>query len=100
MLSSIFLVSSFSLMERSSSTMAFAFSQVEFLFSWAWITLSILATSLTPVQATTKQPLEEVDLTDIVLFHVLGSTKNLSVLLFVGRNCYQNGRIFPLYFPL
>ena len=39
------LAASFSFIERSCSTTAVAFSRAAFLLSWAWIALSILATS-------------------------------------------------------
>ena len=43
--SSTFLAASFGFVARSSSTTALAFSRAAFLLSWAWVALSILATS-------------------------------------------------------
>ena len=48
---------SFSFMERSSTTTAFAFSRDAFLLSWAWIALSIFATILTLDLGTTEKTL-------------------------------------------
>ena len=45
---------SFSFMERSSSTTAFAFSLATFLLSWAWIALNIFATSFTLERGVTE----------------------------------------------
>lgn len=45
---------SFSFMERNSSTTALAFSRAAFLLSWAWIALSILATSFTLERGVTE----------------------------------------------
>ena len=48
---------SFSFMERSSTTTAFAFSRDAFLLSWAWIALSIFATILALDLGTTEKTL-------------------------------------------
>ena len=53
-----------------------------------------------PIQATATQPLKEVDPAGFVLFHALGSTKNLSVPVFIDRNRHKNSYIFKLSAPV
>ena len=51
------LAASFSFMERNSSTTTLTFSRAAFLLSWAWIALSILATSFTLERGVTEKTL-------------------------------------------
>ena len=52
------------------------------------------------IQAAATQPLEETDPAGLVLFHALGSTKNLTISVFIHRDRHQNGHIFKLSAPV
>ncbi len=53
-----------------------------------------------PIQATATELLEETDPAILVLFHALGSTKNLTISVLIDRNCHKNGYIFKLSAPV
>ena len=55
---------------------------------------------LDPIQATTAQPLEEIDSAGLILFHTPGGTKNLTVAILVHRDSHQNSYIFKLSAPV
>ena len=52
------------------------------------------------IQATPTKPFKGTGLAGFVLFHALGSTKNLTISVLIDRNCHKNGYIFKLSAPV